>query len=126
MPICMVIDATHGIVRTTWTGEIRFADLQAHYRSLMSNADAMALRRSLVDARASTVLLSGEDMRTALAARVQPVLTTSHWATAILVHGDVQYGVARQFLVFAESLGTHQIFEDEALALSWLLQQNPS
>ena len=52
-----------------------------------------------------------------------PALNGRDWTTAIVVDRPVQFGVSRQYHVFAERYSKDCIFHDYDAALRWLRQR---
>ena len=83
----------------------------------------MACRRTLVDLRQADIRFDGKHLAGLVDAVAVPRLGRLKWRTAIVVGGPVQFGVARQYQVFAEVYSTDAIFENYDAALTWLLRQ---
>ena len=123
MPISYSIDTVHRIVRTVWTDTVTVADLRSHWLRYLDDAVVMALRRTLTDLRAADLQFSGEELYEVIRDVVVPRLEGIGWKTAILVAQPDQFGVSRQYQVFAQ-YSEDAIFHDEARALAWLLAQD--
>ena len=123
MPISYSIDTVHRIVRTVWTDAVTVADLRSHWLRYLDDAVVMALRRTLTDLRAADLQFSGEELYEVIRDVVLPRLEGIGWKTAILVAQPDQFGVSRQYQVFAQ-YSEDAIFHDEARALAWLLAQD--
>lgn len=64
--------------------------------------------------------LVGKELSGLVAEVVIPVLKGLDWRTAIVVARPAQFGVSRQYQVFAQTFSTDQIFYDPDEALRWL------
>ena len=82
----------------------------------------MQVRRGL-DLRGANIRFTGNELSNLVSTVVTPVLNGRDWRTAIVVEEPVQFGVSRQYQVFAERFSTDAIFHDYDEALRWLLQQ---
>jgi hypothetical protein len=83
----------------------------------------LALRRTLVDLRGANLRFTGKELSSLVSHVVIPVLKGRDWKTAIVVEQPIQFGVSRQYHVFAEQYSTDCIFHDDDEALLWLHQQ---
>ena len=119
MPISYTIDYSHRIVRTVWSGDVTAADVRAHWLVYLDDPLVMALRRTLTDLRSAQLKFSGEELYELIRDVVVPRLEGVGWKTAILVARPDQFGVSRQYQVFAR-YSEDSIFHDEARALDWL------
>lgn len=120
MPISYTIDYEHRIVRTVWTGDVTAADVRAHWLVYLEDPLVMALRRTLTDLRTANLKFSGEELYELIRDVVVPRLEGVGWKTAILVAHPEQFGVSRQYQVFAR-YSEDSIFHDEERAMRWLL-----
>ena len=120
MPVSYSIDTRHRIVRTVWTGAVTCADVRSHWLRYLDDAVVMALRRTLSDVRSADLKFSGEELYELIRDVVLPRLDGVGWKTAILVAQPDQFGVSRQYQVFAQ-YSQDAIFSDEERALAWLL-----
>src|SRR4051812_1821529 len=107
MPITYSIDKHNGIISEAWTGEVSAKDLAAHWKHLLADPDALAIRRTLVDLRNCDIAFSGEQLFDLVRTLVEPTLNGRDWRSALLVGGSVQFGVSRQYQSFA------QIYSDD-------------
>jgi hypothetical protein len=122
MPISYTIDHERQIIVEAWTGDVSAADLATYWQYYLADATVMAIRRTLVDLRGCTITFSGEELADLIERIVTPILDERAWRTAILVEQPVQYGVSRQYHVFAERYSHDAIFHSYDEALCWLLQ----
>jgi hypothetical protein len=123
MPISNTIDQDTGIIFENWTGDIRAPDLRAYWEHILTDPDVMARRRTLVDLRRARIHFTGQELANLVAAVVIPALKGLHWITAIVIDGPVQFGVSRQYQIFADCYSHDSIFVDYVAALDWLKQQ---
>ena len=121
MPISYSIDHQKGYITERWSGDIAAADLSAYWRQYLTDPEVLALRRTLVDMRQCRILFSGEELSNLVHGIVLPIIKDADWKTAIVVKDSVQFGVSRQYHVFAETYSRDAIFDDAEAALKWLL-----
>ena len=120
MPIAYSVDRQKGLITETWTGDITAAELDAYWRDYLKDPDVRAVRRTLVDLRQCRILFTGAQLSILVRQTVLPMLDGESWKTAIVVEHPVQFGVSRQYQVFAENFSVDSIFEDPEAALAWL------
>jgi hypothetical protein len=125
MPIAYEIDRRRGVIITTWAGPVTAQDLASHWKVLFSDPEAMQLRKSLADLRKSELQFKGTDLAGLLRTLVQPRLGKQKWTTALLVEHATQFGVARQYNVYAAPFSHDRIFHNSDLAMQWLGEQGP-
>lgn len=123
MPITYIVDPDHRFIVETWTGSVGREDLRKHWRVYLADAEVLDIRRTLVDLREAAIQFTGEEMDALIAAVVLPKLEGRTWKTAIVVDCPVQFGVSRQYQVFAERYSTDSIFSDPQSAVAWLLRE---
>jgi hypothetical protein len=123
MPISYTIDQDTGIIFEVWTGDIGALDLRAYWEHILADPDVMARRRTLVDLRRAHIHFTGQELANLVASVVIPALKGLHWITAIVVDDPVQFGVSRQYQVFADCYSCDSIFFDNAAASDWLKRQ---
>jgi hypothetical protein len=123
MPITYWIDPAIGVIFEVWKGDVTAADLRRFWAGYLANPQVMELRRTLVDLREAQIQFTGPELMHLVAAVVTPVLQGRDWKSALVVAGPVQYGVSRQYQVFADHYSQDAIFEDYDAALQWLIQQ---
>jgi hypothetical protein len=124
MPIDYTIDHARKLIFETWTGEIRAADLAAYWRRYLADPEVMKIRRTIADLRAAVITFSGMDLSHLIHTIVLPALKGRNWVTAIVVERPAQFGVSRQYQVFAERYSHDSIFADVAAAEAWIGSQN--
>ena len=122
MPITYSIDKPKGIISEVWTGQVSTMDLAAHWKRLLADPDALAIRRTLVDLRKGDIAFSGEQLFDLVRTVVEPTLNGRDWRSALLVGSSVHFGVSRQYQSFAQMYSKDAIFHDETAALKWLLR----
>ncbi|MES1195793.1 MAG: hypothetical protein ABUL58_02495 [Steroidobacter sp.] len=83
----------------------------------------MSIRRTLVDLRQAHIKFNGQQLSDLIVGIVIPALQGRTWISALLVGEAVQYGVSRQYQVFAEFYSQDSIFDDFEKAERWLRQQ---
>jgi hypothetical protein len=87
---------------------------------LLTDPEALAIRKTLVDVRGSRLLFTGDEMSELVASVVVPLLDGRDWISAILLEQSVHFGVSRQYQMFAERYSKDSIFHDYDQALQWL------
>lgn len=110
------------IILSTWEGEVSADELATHWRVLLSDPDALRLRRSIADLRRATLRFTGEELRGLVNAIVVPMLAGRRWRTALVTASDENFGVSRQYQVFASYYSQDAIFRDLESARRWLLE----
>jgi hypothetical protein len=80
----------------------------------------LAIRRTVVDLRESTICFSGWDLQKLINEMVLPVLEGRDWKTALVVREPTQFGVSRQYQVFAEQYSKDSIFSCVEDAGVWI------
>ena len=122
MPITYSIDADLGVILEAWQGDVTAADLRRYWEAYLADPQVTALRRTLVDLREARILFTGMELSDLVWDVVKPALGAQRWTTAIVVARMVQFGVSRQYQVFAQAYSRDAIFEDYGEALRWLTQ----
>ncbi len=122
MPINYSIDHDTRVIFETWTGEVTAAALGEYWTRYMADPDVMDIRRTLVDLRECTILFKGSDLSNLIETIVTPRLKGRNWRTALVTGDPVQFGISRQYHVFAERYSHDSIFQDPASALTWLFK----
>ena len=123
MGITYRIDVSKGVVFEEWLDTLSADEIAEHWKKKYADLRVMAAGRTLLDVRACKLPLSGDDLRCLVKTILVPTLRNRKMKTAILVNQLVQYGVARQFLAYIGETADISIFEDEAEALEWLVQE---
>lgn len=120
MPIVYRVDQTTDVVHTTWTGRINAAVLAGHWQTFLADPAVLASGRVVADVRAAEVELNSADLRTLLDGVARSLLGARSLRVAIVVSGPVQFGLARQYMVFAEPIGPSHVFTDLDDAVAWV------
>jgi len=123
MPITYKIDRENRIIDEKWTGTVSRNDLSEFWKKFLEDPDVLDIRRTLVDLRESQITFTGSQMDTLIQSIVLPVLKGRDWKTAIVVTAPLQFGISRQYQVFAERFSKDSIFNDIDEARCWLLSQ---
>lgn len=121
MPISYTLDEENGFINEVWTGDIAASDLASYWRRYLADPEVLRIRRTLVDLRGCRILFKGVELSSLVESMVIPVLDGRDWKTAIVVGHPTQFGVSRQYQVFAESYSSDAIFSDPEDARRWLL-----
>jgi hypothetical protein len=116
-----MIDREKKLITEVWTGEVQSQDLAAYWKSYLEDPDVMAIRRTLVDLRQAEILFNGFDLDMLVKRIVLPALNGRDWKTAIVVEKSFQYGLSRQYQVFAERYSKDAIFYNSEEARQWLM-----
>jgi hypothetical protein len=120
MPIQYRIDRAAGIIEETWSGTITIGDLREYWRGYLADPEVLALRRTVADLREADIAFTGRELDMLVQSLVIPVLGDLGWKTALVVGRPVQFGVGRQYQVFAERYSHDAIFDDPDMAKVWL------
>ena len=120
MPISYTIDRTAGIIEETWTGTVSANVLARYWKQYMADPEVLRIRRTLVDLRQCRITFSGTELSELLNTIVVPKLAGRDWTSTILVADPVQFGISRQYNVYADRFSNDQTFHDRDAALKWL------
>ncbi len=120
MPIQYRIDRATGIIEETWSGTVTIGDLRDYWRGYLADPEVLQLRRTVADLRAADIAFTGAELDSLVGALVLPMLGDRDWRTAIVVGDPVQFGVGRQYQVFADRYSRDSIFDDPEKAKAWL------
>ncbi len=123
MPILYSIDTELDIIRERWEGEVSAAELREHWIRYLADPRVLEIRKTLVDLRRARITFTGDELWFLIETVVVPKLGGRDWTTAIVTDDRVQFGVSRQYQVFAESYSEDAIFDDEGEAVRWLTRQ---
>jgi hypothetical protein len=126
VPITYSIDRRLGIIVEVWRGEVTASDLRRYWIAYLADPEVMRLRRTLVDLRRCNIRFTGAELSDLVASVVMPLLQGRDWTTAIVVDQPVQFGVSRQYQVFAEQYSQDCIFHDYDTAIEWLCRSTDS
>ena len=123
-PISYAIDHNLGVIFEVWRGDVTADALRRYWESYLEDPDVLALRKTLVDLRDASIQFTGAELSSLVEAIVVPALKGRTWTTAIVAGQSVQFGVSRQYQVFAEHYSQDSIFHDYDTALQWLLDRD--
>jgi hypothetical protein len=121
MPITYKVDREKNLIFETWTGTIRTGDLAAYWKQYLADAEVLAIRRTIVDLRGSVMDFSGAELWSLIESIVEPALKGREWTTALVVTGgSVEFGISRQYQVFAQRYSKDAIFPNVVEAEKWI------
>lgn len=121
MPITYRIDREKNLIFETWTGEICREDLAAYWKEYLADPEVRKIRRTIVDLRGSVIGFTGDDLWSLIELAVLPALKGREWTTALVVlGGSIEFGVCRQYQVFADRYSKDSIFSNLAEAEKWI------
>ena len=121
MPITYRVDREKWLIFESWVGVVGADDLAAYWTQYLTDADVLKIRRTIVDLRGAIITFNGDDLRFLVDSLVRPKLSNLKWKTAIVVTGgSVEFGVSRQYQVFAGHYSTDSIFENLEDADNWI------
>jgi hypothetical protein len=123
MSISYVVDRQRGAVLSRWEGDVTADELRAHWAEVLDDPEARALARTVADLREAQPRFSGAELQRAVVEIAAPRLVGLRWINAIVVSRPEQFGVSRQFDVFAEFHSANSIFASVDAALTWVLGQ---
>jgi len=123
LPITYKISSSEGIVTVAWIGNISIVEVREHLSRLLQDEKALALRKSVADLRASTLLFSDEELGLALREVVDPVLKGRDWISAIVVRTPAQFKKSSRYQGLAAAYSQDVIFSSIDEAKRWLLKQ---
>jgi hypothetical protein len=123
MPIHYSIDQSLCLIEERWTGTIAISDLKKFWLHFLEDEQVMEFRRTLVDLRSANLQFTGYELDSLVRSDVIPKLKGLTWISAIVVSEPVQYGVSRQYSVFAGTYSKDSIFFEYEEAKEWLLNQ---
>ena len=121
MGITYRVDPDLGLVFTTWDGSIHAEDLRAHWISFLGDAQVLRLRRCVADIRSAQLRFTAVELHHLIRTIVTPKMDERGWRAGIVLADLVQFGVARQFGMYAWKWSQDQIFYDPGLAAAWVL-----
>lgn len=120
MPLSFSINQKLRIIEEKWTGTVTVLELREFWRGYLADPEVMSIRRTLVDLRESAIAFFGPELDDLVRSEVVPRLNGLDWKTAIVVSNPEQFGVSRQYQVFAERYSKDAIFYDVGVAQAWL------
>ncbi len=122
MPISYITDPAKKLILEVWKGDVTVECLSAHWRSYLADPEVLAIRRTLVDMRGARIRFKGAELKELIHDIVLPVLNGRDWKTAIIVEKNLQFGISRQYQVFADHYSKDAIFNDPQTAYEWLVR----
>jgi hypothetical protein len=124
MPITYQVDQDRRLIYETWTGEVEAKDLGNYWKRYLADPAVLVIRRTIVDLRGTTIKFNGSELEVLIETIVVPALGSRKWITALVVRrGSVEFGVGRQYHVFAERFSRDSIFFTMAEAEKWMSEQ---
>ncbi len=120
MPIAYTINHEKNLIYETWTGEVRIDDLATYWKQYLADPEVLKIRRTIVDLRTCVIIFNGTEFDDLIQKIVLPIMGGLKWTTAIIVSRPVQFGVSRQYQVFAERYSRDSIFFSMADAEKWI------
>ena len=124
MPITYRKDIERNYVHVEWIGEITLHFLEKHLVEFFNDPFVISSARDLTDVSKAELNFNGSQFESLINQIVIPLLAGRARKTAIVVQRPDQFGVARQYNVFADSYSVDKIFYDCDSALKWLLENN--
>jgi hypothetical protein len=126
MPLSYSVDRAGACLLVVASGVVAIDDLAHHITACAEDPAARDCDLALFDLRQAKAAIGYSDLvmfRDFLGHALQ---TGPQRRWALLVCSDVSYGLARMFVTLSEDLPLSiDIFEDQATALSWLLDRDP-
>jgi len=120
MPMSYRIDTGRRIVFITLTGDLNLEEYKEYLETRERDPDYDPTMGGLVDARNARYLLETEAMRE-LATISKQFLPKTKMRRAIVVSGDLSFGMARMFqLLMGDDHLEYGVFRDYDKALEWL------
>lgn len=121
MPITYTIDREAKLITEVWDGEVDAKCLEEHWKQYLEEPEVLAIRRTIVDLRRAKIIFKGTVMDALIERIVMPALKGLTWKSAIVIDNSLQFGVSRQYQVFADRYSKDSIFTDIEEARNWLL-----
>lgn len=121
MPITYSIDRENRVIEEKWTGTIGKDDLADYWKRYLEDPLVLDIRRTIVDLQEAVIIFTGHQMEALITSIVLPALKGRDWKTAIVVDKPHQFGVSRQYQVFAGRYSKDAIFNNMYDARAWLL-----
>jgi len=122
MGLTYEVDAAAGIVLERWSGSVFARDFEDHLALMLGDVRALACRGNLADVTECGPKFTGEQLGELVQHTIKPGLRGTRRRIAVVVRGPEQYGMARQFQMFAEAFCDVEIFTDAPIAREWLLR----
>ena len=121
MTIQYAVDHERRVILETWLGDVSASDLASHWRRILVDPEILAIRRTLVDLRQGNIGFTGPELARMVRSIAIPMIGGKHWKSALVIERPVQFGISRQYQVFAETYSEDAIFHDPEAAMRWLL-----
>ncbi len=123
MPITYTLEADGQYVLERFDGIVRIGDLGAHWMRLLADPAARRAKRTVALLQLTGMPFSGAELHEAVLTVLVPRLEPDErWRTAVVVQKTEQFGVSRQFQVFAEVKVDVQIFDNVDDAVAWVMR----
>ena len=123
MPITYEVLPYEGVIRESWHGDITMGVLRGHWNSLLRDEQCLRLGKSLADLRQATLLVSDQQLETAIREVAIPLLQGREWISAIVVQRSVQLRLASRYHSLAALFSRDTVFSQLDEAERWLLKQ---
>jgi hypothetical protein len=121
MPISYSIHPSRRFVLEVWSDDVTTRHVKSLWKAYLADREVLAIRKTLADMRRGNPIVTGSEMWDLILEIALPGLKGRDWKTAIVVATRIQYGLARQFQVFAEPYNKHvAIFEAYDEAARWI------
>lgn len=120
MPISYIIDYDKNLIYETWSGEVSAGNLEIYWKQYLADPAVLKIRRTIVDLRTCNIGFHGADFSLLIETIIVPALKGRKWRTAIVVLEPAQFGVSRQYQVFAATYSRDSIFASVADAEKWI------
>jgi hypothetical protein len=120
MPISYQVDSAKQLILETWDGVVDSSELARYWRHYLSDDKVLEIRRTVVDLRKAVIKFSGAELDYLIHSIVIPKLNGKKWITAIVVDKPYQFGIGRQYQVFAEYYSRDSIFSSLEDAIAWI------
>jgi hypothetical protein len=111
VPIAYNTDLDKKFITETWSGEVTAENLATYWKRL--------------DLREARIQFDGSELKTLIQELVLPALNGRDWKTALVVDRPRQFGVSRQYQVYADRYSHDAIFYDLEKARDWLINSQP-
>jgi hypothetical protein len=121
MPIAYTVDRDRHMITETWTGPVDAEYLGSYWERYLKDPDVMAIRRTVVDLRQGELHFTGPQLHALIERIVVPALNGRDWKSALVVEKPAQFGVCRQYQVFADLYSQDAIFFNLDEAYAWLI-----
>jgi len=121
MPVTYDVDRDLSLIRTRCSGDVKLADVVAHFRELERDASLPECLDVLLDLTEVGTNPGSDQLRSA-AREVEILSRKIEWgACAIVADRDILFGIARMFHAFAADQFTQaNVFREREEAERWL------